>query len=214
MCIITVLYFIFYLKGGAGSLSPAYVMANYLQTEEQIIVDTLRQYGCLKKSQITKMIHYKEPELVERILVGLSKRQAVFLDECDNVKIDIRCDYSYQHEVAFWILLKYIMSIRPSEHYAANYPSQIYFLKDRNQYEIVVLRDGEDYLLGPLSNSDRTTGEDEDESDEIRYIIAIPSETMINVCKSRMKGKKLLFAVYDPEFVSGTEPAIKFIKSE
>lgn len=195
-------------------MPPMQHMSFSLQPEEQLIVDALRQYGCLKKEQLILMIHYKPRELVERILIGLAKRQVIFIDESDNVKLDLRCDYNYQTEIAFWILLKYIMVIKPSEHYAANYPSQIYFLKDKNQYEIVVLKDGEDYILGPLANTDRTTSELEDDSDEMRYIIAIPSESMVNVCKNRMKGQKVLFAVYNPEAVPGTEPNIRFVKSE
>lgn len=187
-------------------------MNTFLLPDEQLIINSLRQYDCLKKEQLVQLLYYKPRDTAEKIINSLVKRQLLIVDASDNVKHDPRCDYSFKTEIAFWILLKYMSAIKPEEHYRANYPSEIYFLKDKNQYEIIVLRLGDEHLLGPLSNTDRSSGDMEDDSDEMRYIVAVPSASMIPTCQARLKGLKVLFAVYAEDFVPGTEPEFQFVK--
>lgn len=188
-------------------------MNTNLLPDEQLIINALRQYDCLKKEQLIQLLYYKPRDIAEKILNSLVKRQLLLVDESGNVKHDPRCDYNFKTEIAFWILLKYIQVINPDEHYKANYPSEIYFLKEKNQYEIVVLRADEEYVLGMLSNTERGSNDDDDESDETRYIIAVPKLSMIPVCKNKLKGSKILFAVYPEDFISGEEPDIQFVKA-
>lgn len=187
-------------------------MNTSLLPDEQLIINCLRQYDCLRREQLIQLLYYKPRDIAEKIIASLIKRQFLIVDECDNIKHDPRCSYNFKTEMAFWVLLKYIPAIKPEEHYKANYPSEIYFLKDKNQYEIVVLRAGDDHILGLLANTDRDTGSEDDDSDETRYILAIPSTSMIPICQSRLKGHKVLFAVYPEDYVPGTPPDFQFIK--
>ena len=187
-----------------------------LMTEEKIIIDALQQYGCLKTEQLIQLIPYKPRELAERIVMGLQKRQLLITDASGNVKHDPRCDYDYKTEVAFWVLLKYIAqgSVKYNEHYQANYPSQIFFLKDNKQYEILVLMPNEDHLINVLVKTEKGCTSDDDEGfdDETRYIIVIPSETMIPECNRRLGKIKHIFAIYDINTPPGKEPGIRFYK--
>jgi hypothetical protein len=189
-------------------------MVSTLLPDEQLVINSLRQYDCLKKEQLIQLLHYKPREVAEKIINSLIKRQLLIVDESGNVKHDPRCDYSFKTEMAFWVLLKYIEVVKPDEHYKANYPSEIYFLKEKNQYEIVVLRAGEEHLLGPLSNTDRSSGDLEDESDEMRYIVAVPTATMIPACKAKLKNVKVLFVVYPEDGVPGEAPDLQFVKAQ
>lgn len=189
-------------------------MVSTLLPDEQLVINSLRQYDCLKKEQLIKLLYYKPREIAEKIINALIKRQLLIVDDSGNVKHDPRCDYNFKTEMAFWVLLKYIEVVKPDEHYKANYPSEIYFLKDKNQYEIIVLRSGEEHLLGPLSNTDRSSGDIEDESDEMRYIVAVPTATMIPACKAKLKNIKVLFVVYPEDTVSGEEPELQFVKAQ
>ena len=188
------------------------IMNTSLLPDEQLIINCLRQYDCLRREQLIQLLYYKPRDIAEKIIASLIKRQFLIADESDNIKHDPRCSYEFKTEMAFWVLLKYISAIKPEEHYKANYPSEIYFLKDKNQYEIVVLRSGDDHVLGLLANTDRDSGSEEDDTDETRYILAIPSASMIPICQNRLKGHKVLFAVYPEDYVPGTPPEFQFIK--
>lgn len=195
-------------------------MNNELMPEEKIIIDALRQYDCLKTEQLIELIPYKSRELVSRIIMGLHKRQLLITDASGNVRHDPRCDYDYKIEIAFWILLKYIATgdVKYNEHYRAQYPSQIFFLKGGKQYEIFVLKPNEEHLLNVLVKTEQncmpdTPDEETDEfDDETRFIIAIPSDTMIPECNRRLGNLKHIFAVYDINTPPGQEPHVKFFK--
>ena len=69
---------------------------------------------------------------------------------------------------AIWVLLQYVPLIGSFNHHCANYPGQIYFLKDQTGYEIVVLSEGENLLPSLLATQDN-----------LKYILVVPNEEMI-----------------------------------
>ena len=70
--------------------------------------------------------------------------------------------------MAVWVLLKFIELVDPMAHYSAVYPSQLFFLKENNGYEIVVLYEGEENLLRLLQPSE-----------DLKYIIVLPVISMV-----------------------------------
>ena len=65
---------------------------------------------------------------------------------------------------AVWVLAKFINKLDdPKDHYAANYPSQVFFLKENIGYEIIVLYEGEESQV-------RLLQPDED----LKFIIVVP----------------------------------------
>ena len=48
-------------------------MNDRLLKEEQLVVDCLSRYYCLKWSQLINLLYYKDEEVAQRILVGLKK---------------------------------------------------------------------------------------------------------------------------------------------
>ncbi len=172
-------------------------MANdRLLKEEKIVIDCLSKYYCLKWEQLIQLLYYKEEDTANRILVGLKKRQLILHDEeTGYVTLDPRSKPDTKTINAFWVLLKFIKKINPKEHYKAEYPSEIFFLKDNAQYEIVCIDKGEEHTIALLKGYNRITS-DEDE-DEIKYIIVIQDESQIEECMRKTGDMPVLFASVD-----------------
>lgn len=181
-----------------------------LLKEEKIVIDCLSKYYCLKWDQLIKLLYYKEPETANKILIGLKKRQLILHDEDSGyVTLDPRCKPDQKTIDAFWVMLKFIKKINPREHYRAEYPSEIFFLKDNSQYEIVVLNKGEEHLISMLKGYNRITSAEEE--DQIRYIILIQDENQIEECLKRTEGMAVLFASVDYSQDSDI-PTVSFYK--
>jgi hypothetical protein len=183
-------------------------MNDRLLKEEQLVVDCLSRYYCLKWSQLINLLYYKDEEVAQRILVGLKKRQLILEDDAEYVTLDPRCTPDQKTITAFWVMLKFIKKINPKEHYKAEYPSEIFFLKENVQYEIVVLNPGEEHLINMLKGFNRNTSDDEE--DETRYIIVIQDEDQIEDCMRRTAGMKVLFA--SVEYGEDDIPDVSFYK--
>lgn len=169
-----------------------------LLEEEKIITEALSKYGCLRWEQLIKLIYNKKEETAQRILVGLKKRQLILEDEGSGyVRLDPRTQSDDKMIRAFWILLQYVNKISPREHYPANYPSEIFFLKQGVQYEIVVLNPREEHVLSMLFNENRNNSDDEE--DITKYIIVVANTDCIEACLNKIPdkvidNKQVLFA--------------------
>ena len=80
-----------------------------------------------------------ELKIAITILDGLKKKQIILEDTPGYLTLDLRSKSDIKKIQAFWVLLEFVDKIKPEEHYPANYPSEIFFLKQGTQYEIVVL---------------------------------------------------------------------------
>lgn len=171
-----------------------------LLKEEKLVVDCLSRYGCLKWEQMEQLLNYKKPEVIQKIFLGLKKRQIILEDEDGYVMIDPRATKDHDVILAFWVLLKFMSQINPNEHYPANYPSQIYFLKNKVEYEIMVVSDGNEHLIRMLFSENRNNSNDEE--DMTKYIFVVSSRDSIEQFKepgiipqSAIDNKQVLFAV-------------------
>lgn len=181
-------------------------MNDKLLKEEKLVIDCLSKYYCLKWPQLVQMLYYKDEEVANRILNGLKKRQLILEDDMGYIKLDPRSTPDRKTIDAFWVLLKFIKKINPREHYKAEYPSEIFFLKDNIQYEIVVLNKGEEHLINMLKGYNRISSEDEE--DEMRYIIVVQDEEQIEECLKKVDGMKVLFASI--VYTEGDVPEVEF----
>ena len=155
-----------------------------LLREENIVVNCLSKYECLKWEQVIKLLYNKKEDVAQRILVGLKKKQIILEDESGYLMLDPRCKSDYKKLQAFWVLLQFIDKIKPEEHYPANYPSEIFFLKQGVQYEIVVINKGEDHLINMLFMENRNNSIEEEDS--TKYIFVVPSVDDIDNCINRI----------------------------
>ena len=84
-------------------------------------------------------------------------------------------------------------------HRKADYPSQIYFIRNEIAYEIIVLREGEARLTALLHPRD-----------EMKYIIIVPDESMIQSVKC--PDAPCMFATV--KYSDSDEPEVTFYLQE
>ena len=166
-----------------------------LLPDEQHVVRWLSQYGALPRTQLLRMLQ-KPRSTAEKILRNL-KKQMQICDVCGGyyVGLDPMCQPDQRTVLAIWVLLKFIEHVSPMAHYAATYPSQLFFLKENTGYEVVVLYEGEENLL-------RLLQPDED----LKYIIVLPHISM--AAKLKLPKAPCLLATI--EFCGQDEPKITF----
>lgn len=139
-----------------------------LLPEEQCVVTWLSQYGALPKQLVIRMLNMPD-EKAERLLYTM--RRALRITEILDgtyVALDPLCKPDQRLIQAVWVLVKFIDKLDdPLAHYAANYPSQLFFLKENVGYEIIVLYEGEESLV-------RLLQPDED----LKFIVVVPDISM------------------------------------
>jgi len=186
-------------------------MAEKLLKEERLILNCLRIYECLRYEQLLTLINNKPEDTAKKIINGLKKRQYVFEDEAGYVKIEPKTEPDQKTISAFWILLQYIGKITQDAHYRANFPSEIFFLRNNVQYEIIVINQDEENLLKMLFLENRNTSTDE--QDAVKYIIIVPGEESIENClryipDSAIENNQIMFASigeYDEDGIPSTQ---------
>lgn len=189
-------------------------MAEKLLKEEKLILHCLSLYECLRWEQLIKLINNKPRETAEKIIIGLKKRQYIIEDEAGYVKLNPNTEPDQKNINAFWILLERIRKINPEAHYIANFPSQIYFLQDNNQYEIISLNLNEENLVKMLFLENRNNSDNE--NDATKYIIIVPNVDSIENClknipESVLDEKRVLFATVEFNYETGY-PLIQYYK--
>lgn len=156
-----------------------------LMEDEQLIVRWLTEYGPLTKGMLRTLLHYKTSTTVGRILASLRRRK--YITEIEDgryyatdkfSKVDSR-----MHE-ALWILFQFTEHIEPNAHRTAEAPAQIFFLKEKTGYEIVVLHEEEDHLVTLLRPQPKT-----------KYIFVIPNLEFAE--KLRLPDVPCLFATIE-----------------
>lgn len=185
-----------------------------LLKEEKLVLHCLSLYGCLRWEQLIKLMKNKPKETADKILIGLKKRQYIIDDESGYVKLDYKTEPDQKIIAAFWILLQYIDKIDFNAHYPANYPSEIFFLRDNIQYEIIALNPNEENLIKMLFLENRNNSTSEE--DVMKYIIVVPDTDTIENClknipESVIENKQVLFTTIEYDYDTGI-PNIQYYK--
>lgn len=135
-----------------------------LRPDEKLVCTWLSQYEVLPKEQVIRLLHEKPRGTAEKIIRGLNKEHRLaYLSRGYYVGVDSQCKPDWKTITAMWVLLHFIEKVEPEHHRKANYPAQIFFLKEGIGYEILVISHGEEYvtkLLQPQGNQ--------------KYIIVVP----------------------------------------
>lgn len=186
-----------------------------LLREERIVVDCLSKYECLKWTQLIELLYNKPKDVAQRILIGLKKKQIILEDEAGYLMLDPRSKEDYRTVTAFWVLLQFKDKINPEENYKANFPSNIYFLKQGQEYEIIVLMKNEEHLLKPLFLDNRTNSGDEE--DEMKYIVVVPDadsidDFIVNIPDDVLDKGNVLFATVQYASPEDEIPVVEFFQ--
>lgn len=170
-----------------------------LYKEQREALSALVTYGDLRSEQLIKsMITKKKPrEMAEKMFSELSRGQLIEEDG-EYCTVGYKPDADPKMVSAFWVLLKYWDKINRKQHYRANYPAQIYFVRDSSQYEIVVINEGEESDLRFLFMENHSNTSD----DIIKYIVIVQSTNSIEKCARNipleiLENKQVMFATID-----------------
>ena len=172
-----------------------------LLTDEQYVIKWLSQYGALPKSQVVRLLKDKPPATAEKIIRNLKRAQRI--EDVGGgyyLGLDHLCKPDQRVILAVWVLLRFIDFVDPMAHYPATYPSQIFFLKENTEYEIVVLYDGEQHLTKLLHP----------QNEEMKYIFVLPNIQMAS--RLTLPEAPCLFATV--AFHGGEEPDVLFYTEE
>ena len=166
-----------------------------LLPDEQHVIRWLGQYDALTKTQLIRMLR-KPESTAEKIIQNLRRnRRLTSILGGAYLGLDELCKPDERMILAIWVMLRFIDKIDPNEHYRSNPPAQLFFLKENQGYEIIVLYEGEENKTRLL-----------DDSDEIKYIIVVPNEDMID--RIWQPDAEVMYAVAD--FNGAEEPEITF----
>lgn len=167
-----------------------------LMEDEQLVLRWLSQYGPLTKNILRRFLHYKHADTANRILAGLKRRRYIYeIDGGRYYAVDRYDKPVRRMQIASWVLIQFIKQIQPNHHHQANEPSQIFFLKDKTVYEILVIFENEEHLISLLQPQKNT-----------KYIIVVPNMEMVE--NLNLPDVPCLFATAEP--TEKEEPKITF----
>ena len=171
-----------------------------LLPDERTIMYCLSQYESISMEQAIRFLHRKPNQTAQKIIRSLRKQHRIsFLKGGSYIGAAPVSKAAPKTEAAIWVLLRYIDQIGPMDHRKADYPSQIYFIRNRSAYEIIVLGEGEQQLTSLLHPRD-----------EIKYIIIVPDERMISTV--RLPNAPCMFATVT--YGDGDAPEVSFYLQE
>lgn len=187
-------------------------MTKKLLKEERLIVKMLSLYECLRHEQLVTLLEIKGKDTAsaEKMLLAMKKNQTILEDGAGYAMLDLRSKPNQKTISAFWILLQYLPKIDENQHFAANYPSEIFFLKDSKQYEIVVLGQDDAHLVRMLFLENRNSS---DEIEDItKYIVVVPNVDSIEIIAEKipadvLENKQVRFATINYNGVEYGEQA-------
>lgn len=117
-----------------------------LLEDEKSVLKWISEYGPLTRTQLLGLLSHKQGRVAEKILRNICR--AGYLQTIGNgyYACDSCSRPDRKYAAAVWVLLRFIDKVRPTDHRAAAYPSQIFFMKEAQAYEIVVIPEGEEYV--------------------------------------------------------------------
>lgn len=117
-----------------------------LLEDEKLVLKWLSEYGPLTKFQLLGLLSYKPAHTAEKILRNVRRAGMIRSLENGYYALDKFSKPDKKLTISVWVLLKFIEKVKPTDHRLADFPAQIFFMKEAQAYEIVVISEGEEYL--------------------------------------------------------------------
>lgn len=201
-----------------------------LRDEQKVLIDLLQKYKCLRLSQVKDILNYyyekfdidmSLDDYHVYILEFLSNKKLIDIDASKFVKInsDIKPAYYENTIMSFWVYLSFLGQVDLRENFPAPFPSEIFFIKDQQQYEALYIPEGQEYIVNMLlSEQEKELSKELKEltDREIikKFVIGVDSAKSIEKIQrypiDKSLFKNILFVVM--EFTDPTErPNRKFV---
>ncbi len=157
-----------------------------LLEDERLVLRWLSEYGPLQRQQVQHLLYEKSERSINGIFRNLKRsRYVVEIQNGSYLALDRYCEPNQRMITAVWVLLQFVEQIAPDAHRQSDTPAQIFFLKDKAAYEIVVLYEGEDHLTHLLQPQTDT-----------KYILVVPD--MAFAASLPLPDAPCLFATVEP----------------
>lgn len=156
-----------------------------VREDDKIIMDCIYEYGALTKEQLRQYMKHLSDDVFDRAIYDLNKKQYIY-EHGDYVYTDSRTPLDPKTIKAFWVFLRFmekVPTIRFNSHCRGPHISQIFFMKDNSEYQIVVIDNDELPKINILvKNKDLTY---------LKYIIIVPGISIAREIRNRMKDVSL-----------------------
>lgn len=182
---------------------------NDLRQEElrKILLECVMKYGFLEKRQLVRfasLLGYNS-EIVSTAINSIMKEKILFMNENDDISLTPNTLKSHSTIDAFWVLCEFAKVIDPQNHFKAQYPSDIFFIRDKSQYEIMVPKPGDEFLINIIKEKNSVLREE----DKIKLIVVVEDENQLNAAIPYTSDINIMFAQIlnkDKEY-----PSVNFI---
>ena len=105
-----------------------------LLEDEKLVLKWLSDYGPLTKFQLLGLLSYKPSHTAEKILRNIRRAGMIRSLENGYYGLDRFARPDPKVTLSVWVLLKFIGKIKPTDHRPAEFPAQIFFVKEAQAY--------------------------------------------------------------------------------
>ncbi len=154
-----------------------------LREDERNVLNWLGEYGPLTKMQIKKLLNKEKDSVSDKIIKNLLHFKMMTEVRGCYYGLDKHHQVDDNNVKAVWVLTELINKVEPQNHQRGDYPAQIYFISGENEYEIVVVNEGEESRLKLLQPTEYT-----------RYILVVPDNEAEKRIGTRLPKAPCLFA--------------------
>ena len=170
--------------------------------DTKFISDLLTDFGILPEKLVIALLNKQSPETAGRLLRKMRNANRIVPVNGIYLAANRYCKPDLRNTTALWIVTKFLTEDGVSGIYPCKLPSVVTFIRNNEAYEIIVINEGEDYLLAD-AEIDRET----------KYIIVVPDPTRADGIKylDRFKAARFILATVEYSGMDA-EPEISFFR--
>lgn len=155
---------------------------SFARTEEALVCRFLSMFRTLERDQIKKAIikcRKKTPEVAEKIIFGMIKSHKIY-ENGPYLSLIPVSQPGEKKITAFWVLIHFLGRIRIDNFYSAEYPSEINFIMDNQEYSIMVFEPGDYHIFSIAEHIEKI-------DDHMIYLVATSPSHLDDIPKINMK---------------------------
>ncbi len=172
--------------------------------DTKFISDLLTDFGILPEKLVIALLNKQNPETAGRLLRKMRNANRIVPVNGIYLAANRYCKPDLRSTTALWIVTKFLTEDGVSGIYPCKLPSVVTFIRNNEAYEVIVINEGEDYLLAG-SDVDRET----------KYIIVVPDPGKANGIRYLDRFSDARFILATVEYSSmDVEPEIIFFRRE
>lgn len=173
----------------------------------KLLLECIMKYEYLERKQLiyfAKLLGFDEKHARKTIDI-IVKEKLLFANENGDILITPNAIKDHSLISSFWVLCEFIKAINPRNHFRAQYPSDIFFIKDRTQYEIMSPNIGDEFFINIIKEKNQQLRDE----DKVKLIMVVQNEEQLNNAVAYTSDIEIMFA----QILNNGEkyPSIKFI---